>query len=127
MTKHIILAHGRHFKPEEKLLKKDWVDALSYDVLRDHDKATLDKFKKVKKTMVYYGDLSNVFPGKKPADRWTKKCDAEDVADRKLTLAKLKQYDSREFNKTQYKKICEPIDALKNVAANMLSGPLSLN
>ena len=126
MSKHIILVHGRHFKPAATQLKRNWVDALEHGIARDYDQRMLAKFKKVKKTLVYYGDLSNAFLGKSSGKIWTKKREAADTADRKLALAALKQYSSRDFNKTNYKKVRNLVDVFKGVAADVFSGPLSL-
>ncbi len=125
MAKHIILIHGRSFKPDAANLKRNWVAALAHGIERDHGKRALNKFKKVKKTMVYYGDLSNAFLSKHTGKRWTKKREADDIADRKDALAALKQYGTREFNKSNYKRVRDLSDVLKEATANIFSGPLS--
>ena len=126
MTKHIIMIHGRSFKPDATNLKRNWVGALTHGIERDHGKRALNKFRNAKKTMVYYGDLSNGFLGKHTGKRWTKKREADDIADRREALAALKQYGTRDFTKTNYKKIRDLEDVLKEAAANIFSGPLSL-
>lgn len=126
MTKHIILVHGRSYKPDAASLKRNWVGALTHGIERDFDKRALNKFRKVRKTMVYYGDLSNAFLGKHTGRRWTKKREADDIADRKEALAALRQYDTREFNKSNYKKIRDLVDVFKEAAVNIFSGPFSL-
>ena len=126
MTKHIVLVHGRSFKPEAIALKRNWVGALAHGIERDHGKRALTKFNNAKKTMVYYGDLSNAFLGKHTGKRWTKKREADDIADRKNTLLELKQYGTREFTKSKYNDIRELEDVLKETTASILSGPLSL-
>ena len=128
MAKHIIMVHGRSYKPAAAALKRSWTGALAHGILRDHGKRMLNRFnhKNVKKTLVYYGDLSNSFLGKHTGNRWTKKREADDIADRKETLNALKEYGSREFTKTNYKNIRELGDVFKEVAANVFSGPMSL-
>jgi len=126
MAKHIILVHGRHFKPDQANLKRNWVGALAHGIERDHGKEALNKFNKTKKTMIYYGDLSNTFLAKHTRKAWTQKREAADVADRKKALADLKQYETGEFTQSNYKKIRDLVDVFKEAAANVCSGPLSL-
>jgi hypothetical protein len=126
MAKHIILVHGRNYKPDAANLKRNWVGALAHGIERDHGKRALNKFKKTRKTMVYYGDLSNAFLGKHTGKRWTKKREAADIQDRKEALAALKLYGTHEFNKKNYKRIRDLADVFKEAAANVFSGPLSL-
>ena len=126
MAKHIILVHGRSYKPDAVNLKRNWVGALAHGIERDHGKRALNKFKKANKTMAYYGDLTNTFLGKHTGKHWTKKREADDIADRKEALAALKLYSSREFNKSNYKRIRDLADVFKEAAASIFSGPLSL-
>lgn len=126
MTKHIILVHGRNYKPAATKLKKSWIDALAHGIKRDHGEIALNEFNQAKKTMVYYGDLSNSFLSKHTGKRWTKKREASDIVDRKEALTALKQYQSNEFTETNYNKIRDLIDVFKEAAANIFSGPLSL-
>ncbi len=126
MTKHIILVHGRSYKPDAVDLKRNWVDALAYGIERDHGKHALNKFKKARKTMAYYGDINNAFLGSHTGKHWTKKRKADDLADRKLALTGLKQYETRGFTRKNYNKIRDLADVFKELAASVLSGPLSL-
>lgn len=126
MAKHIILVHGRHYKPDRANLKRNWVAALEHGIERDYDKRALNKFKKAKKSMAYYGHLSNQFLGKHTGKRWTKKRDVADVVDRKKALAALKQYGTGEFTKSNYRKIINLDNVVKEAVANVFAGPLSL-
>lgn len=38
MTKHIVMVHGRNFKPNQAALKRLWVAALAHGVERDFGK-----------------------------------------------------------------------------------------
>lgn len=76
--------------------------------------------------MVYYGDLSNVFLGKKTGKRWTKKRESDDIEDRKKSLADLKRYGTREFSKSNYHEVRDLEDVFKESLASAISGPLSL-
>ncbi len=126
MAKHIILIHGRSYKPNAVSLKRNWVGALAYGIERDHGKRALNKFKKARKTMAYYGDLTNTFLGKHTGKRWTKKREADDITDRKEALEALKLYGTREFTRSNYNKIRDLADVFKEAAASVFSGPLSL-
>lgn len=126
MTKHIILVHGRDYKPEARYLKKNWLDALAHGIKRDHGEAAFKEFKKARKTMAYYGDLSNDFLAEHSGKKWTKKKQTDDIADRKKALTTLKSYQKNEFSRSHYNKICDLIDVLKELSANIFSGPLSL-
>lgn len=125
MAKHIILVHGRHFKPNANALKRGWIDALTHGVERDCDKRTLNNFKKVKKSMAYYGHLSNAFLSKNPGPGWTKKREENDIADRKIALKDLKQYGSRDFKKIRYKDVKNLSSVVAQALADFVSGPLS--
>ena len=58
--KHLIMIHGRNFKPKKDVLENSWFDALRHGVGRDF-KSQLEKLNAVKKSMVYYGDISNQY------------------------------------------------------------------
>lgn len=126
MAKHIILVHGRNYKPNKESLTEIWIDALAHGINRDHGTQTLQKFQQTEKTMAYYGDLSNSFLAKHTGKLWTKKREKEDISNRLETLEGLKQYKKKEFNKTNYKKIRDLSDVFKEFTASMLSSPLSL-
>ena len=59
--KTLILVHGRSWKPPKADLQALWLDAIEFGIERDHP-AAIDKFKKAKKSFVYYGDLSSKGP-----------------------------------------------------------------
>ena len=124
MAKHIIFVHGRSYKPEANYLKRSWTEALGYGLERDHGKAVRNKYNSVKKTMAYYGDLSNIFLSKNGGKRWTKKKNDADKIDRKESLNALKAYEKNEFNKSHYEKL-KGFSAIYDNFADIISGPLS--
>lgn len=126
MAKHIILVHGRNYKPGKESLSELWLDALTHGISRDSDEQTLVKFKQAKKTMAYYGDLSNTFLGIHTGKIWTKKLEKNNISNRQDTLEGLKQYKKSAFTKTNYKKIRDLADVFKEAAASLLAGPLAL-
>lgn len=125
MAKHIIFVHGRSYKPDANFLKRNWTEALGYGLERDHGKAVRKKYNSVKKTMAYYGDLSNIFLSKNGGKRWTKKRNDADIVDRKESLAALKDYKKNEFSKSHYDKL-KGFSAIFDNLADFVSGPLSL-
>jgi len=128
MSKKIILVHGRSYKPNKKILKRNWIDATQYGINRDFGEKELAKFNQLKPKieMAYYGDLSNDFLSKHGDGLWTEQREKDDIADRKEALLALKKYGARDFTKRNYNKIRDLSDVLKEAAANILSGPLSI-
>ena len=100
MGKTILFVHGRSFKPEKTALRSNWLNAIEHGIERDR-KGKLAAFKKVKKELVYYGDLSNAFLRL----RGQKYREKEDVESRKVTLAALREYNGGQFTKATYKKL----------------------
>jgi len=100
MGKTILFVHGRSFKPEKTALRSNWFSAIEHGIQRDRN-GKLAAFKKVKKELVYYGDLSNAFlrlSGQKYREE-------EDIESRKDTLAALREYSASQFTKATYKKL----------------------
>ena len=124
--KHIIFIHGRHYKPEKGELKKNYIKAVRYGLERDYGSSTVKLFNRAKKTMVYYGDLSNAFLVKDSGDPFTKKEMEKDAQDREDTLNMLMIYGKDEFTRSKYKKVRSFTTPIKETFADLLSGPLSL-
>ncbi|MCY4306398.1 MAG: hypothetical protein OXC62_16725 [Aestuariivita sp.] len=103
MSKHLFLIHGRNFKPNQKALSDNWLNAIKHGLQRKNViskfKNVMNDFKNAKKTFVYYGDLSN---------RLLKAHnlsydEARDISNRMTCLKKLKTY--KKFDKKNYKKL----------------------
>ena len=60
MGKTLLFVHGRSFKPRKTALRSNWLCAIEHGIERDR-KGKLAAFKKARKELVYYGDLSNKF------------------------------------------------------------------
>jgi len=118
MAKTLIMIHGRNWKPPEAILKQIWVNSIIAGVERDYPKL-VNAFSKVKKEMVYYGDISNAFLHEKTGEPVT-----DDGEDRKATLEDLKHYEATDFTKSKYNKIPGK-ESLKEGAADVLSPLLS--
>lgn len=121
MANHIVLIHGRSFKPNERALRRTWLEALRFGIERDDPSgASLRAFDAARKTFVYYGDLSNEFlyARRKHYD------EEEDVSDRAQCLAQLKALGPRSFDERRYNRI-RGTNGLKEGFADLLSGPLS--
>ena len=126
MGKHIIMVHGRNYKPAKAVLKRNWIDAIKSGIERDCDSQVLEKFKKTKKTMAYYGKLSNDFLTKHTGDIWTPADEKADIADRNNALTALKAYKTDQFDKKNYDKIRDWTDVVKEATAGLISGPSSV-
>ena len=59
MAKHLILIHGRSFKPGKGDLAANWFGAIKHGLKRDNHNKALDVYSKITKTFVYYGGISN--------------------------------------------------------------------
>ncbi len=121
MANHIVLIHGRSFKPEKAELKRNWLSALRFGIARDDPGGdTLAAFDQAKKTFVYYGDLSNDFL----RSRGKRYDVARDVADRSKALAALEEIPQRGFSEKRYNEI-RGANGLMEGLADLASGPLS--
>jgi len=125
MAKHIILVHGRSFKPQKQTLTDSWTEALRHGIARDYGDDKAQAFDDVNITMAYYGGLSNAFL----ASLGQTYDEAADVADRAAALNALKQVPSAaEFlgdaGKARYDALPGKT-ALKEFFADSLAGSLS--
>ncbi len=97
VNSRILFVHGRSFKPNRKDLWKVWLAATRHGIARSHPRK-LEKFDAANKQFAYYGDISNQFLRGSYSE-------AKDIADRKATLATLKQYTNQQFSKRTYGKL----------------------
>lgn len=119
--KHIIIVHGRHFKPNETSLKKNWIAALYYGLKReDKDKAALLKNTKI--SFAYHGKKANEFLRSigNPYDEY------DDIKDREVTLNKLMGYSSGDFFDKEVYENLPGKSALQEAIADAFGGTLSL-
>ena len=100
MSRSIIFVHGRSFKPPKQDLWRLWNAALQYGIERDRP-GMLRRYKNAKKSLVYFGDISNSFLRSK-GHKYNAK---SDVKSRKETLAALTAYSKAQFTKANYKKL----------------------
>lgn len=94
-TKHLILIHGRNFKPNKSDLEDLWLETIRAGLERDNGNVTA--FENVKKTLVYYGDLSETELGK-----YENYDEQADIKDRENCLDELKKYKASDFDETTY-------------------------
>lgn len=114
MAKKIIFIHGRAQKPDKAPLQALWYDAIEHGLQRDcGDSSSLQAFRDVDKRFVYYGELSNRLL-KKPT---------EDPVSRQLALAKLKEYQTNQFDKATYDDVSK-MGFLKEALADTFSAIL---
>ncbi len=93
MPKHLIMVHGRNFKPDKGQLEPNWTKALRYGIARDHGDEKANQFDAATKEMAYFGDLSNEF-----LRASGREYDMEaDVHDRQLALTQLEAYSEEDF------------------------------
>lgn len=124
MDKHLFLIHGRSFKPSEHALKGLWFDAIKHGVCRDC-KSLLEEYEKVKRTFVYYGDISNRYL----------KChgrtynEQDDLSDRSRCLEDLKQKPGNAFlgevGEDNYR-VLEGASAWRERLADVFAGALDV-
>jgi len=114
MAKKIIFIHGRDQKPDKAPLQALWYDAIEHGLQRDcGDSSSLQAFRNVDKRFVYYGELSNTLL-KKPT---------EDPASRQQALAKLKEYQTHQFDEATYDEVSK-MGFLKEALADTFSAIL---
>jgi len=118
MAKQILMVHGRHFKPPKPALQNLWIEALRHGIERDHPNK-LRAFERAKVDLVYYGDISNQYLKEELGEPIP-----NDLADRKATLARLKEYKRSQFNKTNYKKLPDYNPWMEGLA-DLFAGPLN--
>ena len=126
VSKHLILIHGRHFKPAKNVLKANWYDAIRHGLDRDGHKNLLPTYDdNIKRTFVYYGDLSNAFLSKHGSSY----DETEDVKDREECLDRLKKYPREAFLGERGKRNYENLagaSSWKERLADMLGGGASI-
>ena len=106
MAKHLMLIHGRHFKPDEEDLKKNWLEAIEYGLERDKHEQALNVYRSMDPTFVYYGDISNEFL-ENCGYSYKKE---EDVEDRKNCLEELKNHSRENFLEDKGESIYQALD-----------------
>lgn len=125
MAKHLILIHGRSFKPAEEFLRDNWLKALRLGLERDHDDETVAAYDAVAKRFVYYGDESNAFLRASGLDYDA----AADAEDRAACLQRLSRHPASAFEGDKGRQVYDALEgksSLKELGADLLSGPLSL-
>ena len=93
MAKHLMLIHGRHFKPDEENLKENWLGTIEYGLERDKHEQALNVYRSMDPTFIYYGEISNEFL-ENCGYSYKKE---EDVEDRKNCLEELKNHSRENF------------------------------
>jgi hypothetical protein len=124
MSKHLVLVHGRSFKPDEASLTANWLEALRHGLERDAGAAALAAFENAHKTMAYYGDLSNDFLRSVGREY----DEIPDIEDRQRALQDLKGYSEADFianGRVNYEALPGQ-DAVKEFLVDVFSGPVSL-
>jgi hypothetical protein len=118
VAKRVVFIHGRSVKPQEEDLRELWYDAVLHGLQRDFGEAAVEKFATLKKSFVYYGDLSNEILGeatKIPV------CTESRLA----SLERLKNYRKSDFNKGSYNRLAK-LGFVKEALADTFSGVLSV-
>lgn len=122
MAKHLFLIHGRSFKPSRRNLRSLWLNALQHGVERDFGGEVAKKYKSIRKSFIYFGDLSNNFL-KEDGQKYKA---LEDLKSRKDTLQALKAMQRKEFigntGKRNYSNL-EGKNSLKEALADFFSFP----
>jgi hypothetical protein len=119
MGKRIIFIHGRSFKPDKQPLWNIWKAATRHGIERSYPEK-LQAYDGAQKAFAYYGDHSNRFLGRKGRSYSAVK----DVADRKISLAQLKKYESHDFTEKAYKGLAGS-SPVKEFLADIAGGPLN--
>lgn len=121
MNKHIIFVHGRNFKPELSNLQAEWYKATEYGIQREFGEALLGQFHDVKKSFVYYGDISNRFLESKGKAYH----EGDDIRDRHEARTQLMTYESSDFNKRHVYERLPGQSGLKEALADVFGRALS--
>ena len=119
MKKHLMLTHGRNFKPAERALEELWFKAIKHGLERDGYEITL--YNEIEKTFVYYGEISNKFLRANGASYDEDK----DLQDRTECLEHLMTYESADFLGTKGKGNYRNLDGfaqLKEFLADSFGG-----
>ena len=119
MGNRILFIHGRSFKPKRPVLRKLWISAVRHGLERSRPDR-LARFDAARKEFVYYGDISGRFLESKG-----KQYDpAADVADRRASLAALRDYTDRQFTRARYNRLPGK-SSLQEFFADVAAGPLN--
>ena len=94
MAKHLFLIHGRGFKPPEKILFRQWYDALRYGLAADWGEELAARLDEISCTSIYFGDISaaHLVAAGKEYDQLL------DLHDRTKAIVDLKNYDRTLFD-----------------------------
>jgi hypothetical protein len=95
MRHTIILIHGRGPKPPKRNLQQLWLEALEHGVRRDFPER-MEDFQRARKTLVYYGDLTNAICGQISPD---------DISCRQRMLDALRQHAREDFCQSFYERL----------------------
>ena len=121
MAKHLFLIHGRSFKPARKTLEANWSEAIEHGLERDGHEDGLRSFRDLRRTFVYYGDISNAFL-RNIGEEYD---EAADAADRAECLEGLKTYARNGFlgdeGERNYRNLPDA-DSLKEGLADVFGG-----
>ena len=118
--KHLILVHGRHFKPAKDQLERIWCSAIEHGIQRDSPEL-LAEYHSIKRTFIYYGNISNRFL-EEHDDSYD---EAADLCDRLQCLKRLQNYDPEQFLGAQGRANYKRLDGsswLKELGADWLGG-----
>ena len=116
----LFLIHGRNFKPRKDELEAMWMEALRHGVKRDFGDEAVQRFDGIRKKFVYYGELSNAFL----EERGKKYNEAEDLAERRATLDRLKLVKGSEFaDRSTYHKNSSMFRGFREFFLDALSTP----
>ena len=122
MAKTIILIHGRHFKPPQDVLDRNWKEALKFGIERDVGGNAVKKFEAADIRSIYYGDLSNEFL----RNRGREYDQEADIRNRANCLDDLKKFSREDFLGDTGEEHYEHLPgktALKEFAADLVAGP----
>lgn len=128
MGKHLMLIHGRNFKPSKEPLEALWFDAILSGLQRDFsDLVPVYKKEEVKKTFIYYGDISNEFL-ESSDNPYDEEKEIKDIRDRQECLKALKMYRDKaaflENGESNYKSL-QGASGLKEKLATAFVGDFS--
>ena len=120
MSKHVFFVHGRNFKPDLAILQKEWLSSVEHGLQREFGAELLGQFHDVKKTFIYYGDISNRFLASK-GKSYDK---AADIRDRQEARKQLMSYASSDFDDRSVYENLPGKSALKEALADVFGRAL---
>ena len=124
MSKHLFFIHGRGFKPCEPALKELWFDAIEHGLRRDCSQL-VTTYQDLKRTFVYYGDISNRFLSGCRRNREDPYDESKDLNDRKGCLDRLKAYRRDQFLKNEGRRTYRDLEGYapwKETLVDLLGG-----